>query len=121
MTKLIKRVGVVETTLQLIPEIVQTCSVCREWNKPGPTHASCIDLPDYFNQKVEIDLLFMYTRSILSILDRCTRWHVAAEVEDKRDITLITAFDTAWTAIHGPPKEVIVDGESGIVSSQMSL
>ncbi len=31
---------------------------------------------------------------------------------------MIMALDTVWLAIHGPPKELIMDGESGIARSE---
>merc|ERR1712175_50801 len=51
------------------------------------------------------------------MLDRCTRWHAALVIPDKSEETL-KAIDTGWITIHGPMKELITDGESGIVISQ---
>ena len=51
------------------------------------------------------------------MLDRCTRWHAATLTPNKEDESLITSIDTIWTGIHGPPKELITDSESGIVLS----
>ena len=44
-------------------------------------------------------------------------WHAATLIPNKEDEILITAIDPAWVGIHGPPKELITDGESGIVVS----
>merc|ERR1712218_353549 len=52
------------------------------------------------------------------MLDRCTRWHAAVLIPNKEEETLMKAIDTLWVGIHGPPKELITDGESGIVASQ---
>ena len=35
-------------------------------------------------------------------------------IPDKKDVTLVKALDACWITIHGPPKEFITDGESGI-------
>ena len=48
MTKFLDRVGVPQRVLDLIPEIVQTCQVCRTWAKPGPDHACSVEIPDKF-------------------------------------------------------------------------
>ena len=111
------RVGVSQKVLDLIPEVVQTCKVCREWAKPGPSNACSVELPDTFNQQVECDLLFVHKNIIFHMLDRCTRWHAATLTPNKEDESLITAIDTIWTGIHGPPKELITDSESGIALS----
>ena len=51
------------------------------------------------------------------MLDRCTRWHAAMTIPNKEEDTLINAMDTLWLTTHGPPKELITDGESGITLS----
>ena len=104
MVKFLKRVGVSDTALKFVHEIVQTCPVCREWSKPGPAHGGSIDLPDHFNQKVDIDLVFIHKHIILSTLDRCTRWHAAVDVDDKEETALMVAVAMAWAATHGPPE-----------------
>jgi hypothetical protein len=45
MQRFLERVGVAEEVIKLIPEIVQTCRVCREWTKPGPANVCSTDLP----------------------------------------------------------------------------
>ena len=64
MKRFLERVGVSQKVLDLIPEIVQTCRVCREWAKPGPSNACSVELPDTFNQQVECDLLFVHKNII---------------------------------------------------------
>ena len=120
MRRFLERVGVHEKTLELIPEVCQTCKVCREWAKPGPSSACSTDLPDKFNQQVELDLLFVHTHVIFHMMDRCTRWHCATVVPDRQAETLMKAIDTQWVGIRGPPKELIIDGESGISLSEVT-
>jgi hypothetical protein len=118
MTKLLDRVGVPQRVLDLIPEIVQTCQVCRTWAKPGPDHACSVEIPDKFNEQVECDLLFIEKHIIFHMMDRCTRWHAARLIPDKTEGTLMKAIDELWVSIHGSPKELITDGETGIVASE---
>ena len=87
MRRFLERVGVADKVLQLIPEIVQTCRVCREWTKPGPSNASNVEIPDTFNHQVECDLLFVEKYIIFHMLDRCTRWHAAALIPNKEEET----------------------------------
>lgn len=49
LKKLIGRVGVSQKVLGFIPEIAQTCRVCREWTKPGPDHVCSAESVDNFS------------------------------------------------------------------------
>ena len=53
MKRFLGRVGVAQTVLDLIPEICQTCRVCREWTKPAPGNVCSTEIADTFNQQVE--------------------------------------------------------------------
>jgi len=88
--------------------------------KPGPSTACSVELPDTFNQQVECDLLFIHKHIVFHMFDRCIRWHAATLIPDKTDTTLIKAIDNIWVTMHGPPKELITDGESGIVVSNQT-
>ena len=120
MKGFLDRVGVSQKVLGLIPEICQTCRVCREWAKPGPANAMNVELADKFNSQVECDLLFVHKYIIFHMLDRCFRWHAARVIENKEEGTLMRAIDELWVSVHGPPKELISDGESGIMFSALT-
>ena len=117
MHKFLERVGVNDAVLRLIPEICDTCKVCREWQKPAPSNVCSTEFADTFNQQAECDLLFIGKHIIFHMLDRCTRWHAAMLIDDKKEETLMGAIDTLWISTHGAPKELIVDGETGIAVS----
>ncbi len=53
MRKMLERCGVPEETLKLLPEICQTCKICREWARPGPSNARNVEIADTFNAQVE--------------------------------------------------------------------
>ena len=118
MRKFLDRVGVSKQVLDLIPEVVQTCRVCREWTKPGPNNACNVEIADKFNQQVEADLLFIDKHIVFHMMDRSIRWHAAKVIPDKTETTLQQALGETWITIHGPPRELIMDGESGIMASE---
>jgi len=73
-----------------------------------------VELAEQFNQQVECDLLFIYKFIIFHLLCRCTRWNAAKVIPNREASTLISALNDTWVTIHGPMKELIVDGETGI-------
>ncbi len=117
MQRFLERVGVADSVIKLIPEIVQTCRVCRESAKPGPANVCSTEFADTFNAQVECDLLFVNKKVIFHLIDRCTRWHAAREILGKDEDMLLAAIDEIWISTHGAPKELIVDGETGIARS----
>jgi hypothetical protein len=117
MQRFLNRVGVSDQALALINTIVDTCPTCSKWVRPGPHNQVDINIPDTFNQQVELDLLFHGHHVVFHMIDRCTRWHAAQVVPDRSTETLINAVDKMWVGLHGPPAEIICDGERSIAES----
>ena len=84
MERFLKRVGVSDSVLKLIPEVVDSCPVCRQWVKPGPHNVCSLEMADTFNAQVEADLLFYKRFIIFHMICRCTRWHAAKVIPDVR-------------------------------------
>jgi hypothetical protein len=121
MQTFLKRVGVPDTVLAMIPEVCSTCQVCREWQRPGNAHQTAIDLPDTFNQQVEGDIMFYERHMIYHLLDRCTRWHAATVLPDKTAASLMNALSSLWITQFGAPKELIHDEERGTTAEVTQL
>ena len=62
--------------------------------------------------------MFVCNQAVFHALDRCTRWHAIVIILDKTEDSLISAINSIWITIHGPMKELIADGESGIAASE---
>ena len=119
MQKLLKKAGAPEEIIDMVPDIVDTCAACRTWSKPLPDAQASVEIADTFNYQVECDLLFVYKYIVFHAVDRCTRWHQAVVVENRKAETLVAALDS-WVALHGPMTELLVDGERGLVISQVA-
>ena len=52
------------------------------------------------------------------MVDRCAGWGAAKHIPDRSQMTLVQAMEDIWFSIHGPPKELVTDGEAGIVQSK---
>ena len=114
MTKLLERAGVPQYTLNIIPSIIDTCRCCRMWTTPYPQSITSAELADKFNEQVECDLLFIRKVIIFHLICRCTRWYAAVIVPDKAAESLMESLHTAWVSIHGPMRELIMDGETAV-------
>ena len=114
MQNLLGRAGIPDLVLKLIPPIVQTCGVCRDWAKPQPENVASIDLPDKFNEAVDADLMFVYGYIVLHMIDRCTRWYHSLIIPNKEEPTLLEALDS-WVRLHGPPKVLYMKDRKSVV------
>ena len=104
MHKFLERVGVADRVLNLIPEVCQTCRVCREWAKPGPGNQCNINMPDTFNQQVEADLLFVYKHIVFHLLDRCSRWHGSGSPAVAADLHPVASLGLPSSAYWAAPR-----------------
>ena len=114
MKHLLQQAGQPPSVMTMIDDIVDTCSVCREWSTPLPASIASVNVSTVFNKQVEIDLLFYEKFIICHMVDRAIRWHAARVVSGKDMETLITAIDEMWVGLHGPMGELILDGETAL-------
>ena len=119
MTKLLEYVGVPQRVLNLIPETVGTCQLCRAWTKPGPSQLCCDEDTNKFNEHVECDLVYLDKQHIIvHMLDKFTQWQVARLIHEISEVTLKDAIDKMWVSTYGPPNDLCVVGETGAAFAQ---
>ena len=116
MKALLAAAGVDSKILALVPEIVDTCAVCRAWARPGPSAAVSTRLPVAFNEEVQVDLLFIERKTIIHMIDVCTRFTVAHVIPTKETDDLLTAIQKFWVGLYGPPSKIVADQEGGLNS-----
>ena len=75
MSNLLKHAGAPTTAIKLLPEIVDTCRICRMWKRPTPKSVTTTRLAEKFNEAVQWGILF-YKKAMLShLLDEAVRWY----------------------------------------------
>ena len=47
-------------------------------------------------------------------MDRCARWHAACLVQSTEEQDRLDGLGTIWAGIHGPTRDLIMDGEAGL-------
>ena len=120
MMTLLEAAGVSKDVCLLIPSIVDTCSVCRNWQRTGPKTVTSMRVPESFNQEVQIDLLFYKTFVILHAIDACTRWSAVAILPNRESSSILSGFCSSWLRIYGPPQHVLSDQEGGLVRDEVA-
>ena len=129
MQRLLSLVGVSARTMALIPEVVDTCRICRTWARAAPSVRTTVRLSIRFNQAVQADLMFYADESgdsvsdyiILHLVDECIRWTVAVVVSDKETQTILEATTAHWIQQFEAPELLIWDGEGGMRSEEAKV
>jgi hypothetical protein len=121
MTALLRAAGVQKPVLDLIPQVCQTCKVCRAWQKPGNRSVTSTRLSDEFNNTLQFDLLFFEEHTIGTLIDEATRWECAEILKGKETEHLIRFITDRWIRVFGSPKLIISDQEGGLFSEESSI
>ncbi|CAE7203568.1 RE1 [Symbiodinium sp. CCMP2592] len=118
LTSLLRAAGLGKDVLDLVPEIVDTCRICRRWARPSADAKTSCRMIVGFNIEVEGDLMFYRHQGkqhiVLVLVDRGVRWCATALVSDRSTNTLLTNLDRAWISVFGPMQVLIFDGEGGL-------
>ena len=119
MTEILKAAGVPQSTLNYVPQVVDTRRTCRLWTRPGPKAVATVSIHPRFNEIVQCDLLLYNEHSILHVLDSAIRFHLGTVVPDKEGTTLLQALKTLCFQPFGAPREIVVDGETGLGTEEI--
>ena len=114
MTNVLRNAGVNEEVIRYIPDVINTCRECRKWVPRARETQPSVSIALGFNEVVETDLMFYKEYIVHHFIDRASRWHVAVEVPNKHQETLLTSFQKSWIAIFGPPNLLVTDPENGL-------
>ena len=119
MQELLRAAGAPSEAVRLIPDIVDTCRICRAWQRPGNRSISTSRLTTSFNEVVLGDLLFYKDKVILHLMDETTRWTVAVCIPNKLTDTIKRAFREHWYQKFDAPQTLLFDHEGGIDNDEM--
>ena len=90
------------------------CSTCERVRAPSAPPKVTTLKAEEFNHTVGVDMFYIQdnrkrTRSVLSIVDHATSFHVLRWVDSKNPKQTAACFHEAWIGVFGPPKHVIYD------------
>ena len=136
MLRLLEMIGVPDSTLKMVGDIVATCRVCRTWTRRAPDVKLAVRLSIRFNQCVQVDLLFYECAAtpvgrslaarpptnhiVLHMVDECIRWSTTVEIPTKNVEDITEAIQVHWLKLYGAPSLMIWDGERAMVSNEAS-
>ena len=73
-----------------------------------------------FNQRVQSDLFYLFDKLWCFIIDECTRYRLATQLESKSQKHLHQCYLQTWIRYFGPMKTLVVDQEGGLTGDLTS-
>eukprot|EP00971_Amphidinium_carterae_P342128 6481320-Amphidinium_carterae.1 len=114
MRKLLSLAGAQKQTIDEVDDIIDTCSVCREWAR-RPDHAvHSNNITTMFNECVQVDLLFLAEGTVLHCVDTTIKWSVAAFIKDRSTEEVLRTLTHIWLRQYGPPATIVSDQEGAL-------
>ena len=125
LQSLLRAAGVLPKACNLVPQVIQSCQVCRPWRKPGQNNKLPYSLALSFNEGVQFDLIFYHSRlepglggahgiPVLHFIDCCIRLSARIKSQSKSTRDLLDGISLAWVNVFGGVQTLILDGETGM-------
>ena len=121
MQNLLKSAGVSKTAVDQIPSVVNSCKVCRAWQRPSNRSVTASRLAISFNESVQFDLLFCEDSIIGVLIDESTRWTCADIVPNKEVASILRFVTDRWIRIFGAMQGLVSDQEGALVSEEAAV
>ena len=118
LTELLLHAGAPTKIRELLKQIVETCRVCRHWQRAGPKSVASYKLATAFNHIVQWDILFHRKHMISHLICCATRWTVASLLKSRAAEEIIANITMHWIRQHGPMKVLVADQERGLMSDE---
>ena len=111
--------GVAKEILEALADF--RCDTCHELQKPKLARPSATNTVREFNDCIGCDIVTWTNSSgqqdsFFHLIDMATNFQVAAPVYQTDHQSLIDIIQRSWLSWAGPPKELVIDGETGLCS-----
>lgn len=115
---LLPAAGAPQAAINEVQHVVDTCRVCREWQRLSAKPVTSLTLTSRFNEGVQFDVLFLDDCVCAHMICLCTRWAQAQIVESREPGHALPAFDLMWMRQYSPPKFTVSDQEGASFSDE---
>ena len=119
MQELLTHAGAPQSAIKTVPEIVETCRICRMWTRPTARSMTRTRLATEFNQMVQWDLLFVGDWKLSHCLDEAT-WSIFPRVESKSPIHNLGSITLRRIRPYSPMKLLTTGREEALNSDEAS-
>ena len=120
LRNLLARCGMPPEVLNLVPEAVKSCAVCRKFVRLPNRPQVKVGNSNVFNDRVQMDLFQYAGKWICLLVDESTRYKIAFLLMDKGWKEITKMLLSTWMMYFGPPGHLVADQESSVMSHEAS-
>ena len=121
MHNLLTRSGMPKDVLDLIPEVIAHCQVCKKYSKVSSRPRVRGRHVDVFNQELQADIFFLGEETFFIMVDVATRYKSVVKIPGKDLKSLQHALMHYWMRWFGPPRTIVSDQESALMSVEAAV
>ena len=121
MKIILAKVGVPAEILKLTQDVCDTCRICRAWKRPSSKSATQVTQAEAFNDRVQMDLLYVGEAVIVHLCDEATRFSVADIVKNREPAEILSCIKRSWVKYFGVPKLFVSDSEGALGSEEAAI
>ncbi|CAE7280604.1 RE2, partial [Symbiodinium microadriaticum] len=121
LQSLLSRAGMPAEVIQMVPEVVAGCSICRRFARLKSRPVVKAGHPAFFNEEVQADYFQLWNQWFLILIDACTRYKMVTSVTGRDLPTALKAILQNWIRFFGPMKRIVSDQESCIMSHEAAV
>jgi len=121
MERFLNRLQVPQRVIEQVKEVIAACADCDKYKLPPSRPRFGAELAGWFNDRVMIDLFFLFKRIWLILVDEATRYKVAEYLKNREGTTIMRAILHGWLRYFGPMKQLVSDQEGGVRSDETAI
>jgi len=118
MRDVLSAAGLPKSVIDQVQPVVDTCSVCRTWQRHGDKPQASLHMTQDFNEGVQLDLLFLNDGTVVHMVDLCIKWAQARFVNSREPEEVLPAIVHLWFRQCTPPKYIESDQEGALFSDE---
>ena len=101
--------------VELASEAVASCSICRKYSRLPARLRSKVSLAVHIEDKVELDVFYLWSKTFVLMVDVATHYKVAYETTSREASDIIQGMFTNWIRFVGPMRALTSDQETSIM------
>ena len=96
MRDVLTAVGLPKSVIEQVQPVVDTCTVCRTWQRRGEKPQATLSMTTEFNEGVQVDVLFLNDGTVVHIIGLFIKWAQGMFIATREPESVLPAIVHIW-------------------------